>query len=282
LVAGCNLKQVAMRSLANTVSEPGDTYGRDDDPELVRDALPVMLKIMEQLGDGLPDHKGIHLALVRTFTSFGAAFVKEEAERVHETNVEKARPVFARSRKLFKRAWGYGTKGLDIAVPGLGEAFRGGSKEDRARLLALVKKEDVGLLYWNGAALGSMISVSKDDMKLVGEVPKVEQLMNRALELDESFDQGAIHEFFITYTPKKAKQHLDRALALSKNKKVGPLVAYAEAVTVDAQNKKEFTRLLEQVLAFDVDSAPENRLVNVLAQRRARWLMSRTSELFAE
>lgn len=271
-----------MRSLANTVAEPGDTYARDDDPELVRDALPVMLKIMEQLGDGLPDHKGIHLALARTFTSFGAAFVQEDAERTHEQNVERARPLFTRARKLFRRAWGYGIHGLDLAVPGLGEAFRNGSKEDRIRLLAMVKKEDVGLLYWNGAALGSMISVSKDDMKLVGEVPKVEQLMNRALELDESFDHGAIHEFFITYAPKKAKEHLDRALQLSQNKKVGPLVAYAEAVTVDAQNKKEFTRLLEKTLAFDVDSAPEYRLVNVLAQRRARWLLSRTSDLFAE
>ena len=56
----------------------------------------------------------------------------------------------------------------------------------------------------------------------VGDVPKMEQIMRRALALDESFDEGAIHEFFIIYEagrradqgggPKTAKEHLDRAL----------------------------------------------------------------------
>jgi len=294
-LAACSLKTVALRTLADTVAEPGGVYSRDDDPELVRDALPVMLKIMEQLGDGLPDHKGIHLALVRSFTSFGAAFVEEDADHMQEQSVEKARPLYARARRLFRRAWGYGEKGLDLAVPGLGAAFDLHSKADkaeRARLLALVKKEDVGMLYWCGAALGSLVSVSKDDMQVVGELPKVEQLMTRALALDETFDEGAIHEFFITYDgarsaaqgggPARARQHFERARALSKNKKVGPLVALAEAVTIDTQDKKTFVSLLEEALAFDVDSDLEHRLVNMLAQRRARWLLARTSDLFAD
>ncbi|HJS75459.1 MAG TPA: TRAP transporter TatT component family protein, partial [Vicinamibacteria bacterium] len=35
-------------------------------------------------------------------------------------------------------------------------------------------------------------------------------------------------------------------------------------------------------LAFDVDAHPENRLLNLLAQRRARWLMGNADELFLE
>ena len=51
---------------------------------------------------------------------------------------------------------------------------------------------------------------------------------------------------------------------------------------VDTQNKVEFEKLLQQVLAFDVDSAPDFRLANMLAQRRARWLLSRTTDLFLQ
>jgi predicted anti-sigma-YlaC factor YlaD len=145
----------------------------------------------------------------------------------------------------------------------------------------------VGTLYWLAAAWGSAISNAKDDMKLVGELPIVAALMKRALQLDESFEEGAIHEFFITYDAaqgegkKAAKEHFERVLTLSHNKKLSPLVSYAEAVCVEAQDKKEFVRLLDRVLAFDVDSDPDHRLVNILAQRRARWLKSRIAELFA-
>jgi hypothetical protein len=211
---------------------------------------------------------------------------------VNEQSVERARPMYTRARKLFRRAWGYCRSGLDLSVPGLGKSFESGTKEERARLLALVKKDDVALLYWCGAALGSMVSVSKEEMKIVGELPKVEELMSRGLQLDETYDEGSIHEFFITYDaargvgqgggPQKAREHMKRALELSKNKKLGPLVAYAESVTVEAQDKKEFLRLLKEVTTFDVDSDVEHRLTNVIAQRRARWLISRVNELFAE
>jgi predicted anti-sigma-YlaC factor YlaD len=285
-LAGCSLKTIAMRSLADTVAEPGGVYNRDDDPELVKDAIPVMLKIMEQLADGLPDHKGIHLALTRTFTAYSVGFIGDEGDRLNETNVERARVVYARAKRMSLRARGYGLKGLEIAVPGFTAAFNSTSREARAASLAKVQKADVALLYWTGAALGSAISVAKDDMALVGELPKVEQLMKRAIELDEAFDEGALHEFYISYEgakdPKAAAKHLQRARELSKNKKLAPLVSYAEAVCVETQNKKEFTRLLNEVVAFDADADAEHRLVNTLAQRRARWLLSRTSDLFAE
>ena len=125
-------------------------------------------------------------------------------------------------------------------------------------------------------------------MQLVGDLPVVAALMKRALALDESYEEGAIHEFFITYDAAQgegkaaAKKHFERALELSHNKKLSPYVTYAEAVCVDAQDKKEFVRLLDKVIAFDVDSDPDHRLVNILAQRRARWLMSRIADLFAD
>jgi predicted anti-sigma-YlaC factor YlaD len=289
LLAGCSLKKIAMRSLASSVTEPGGVYAEDDDPELVRDALPVMLKIMEQLAQGLPDHKGIREGLARGFTSYSVAFVADEGDRLNETAVEKARQVYARSRRLSLRGYRYGLAGLELAVPGFSKAFESSDREARARVLAQTKKEDVGLLYWTGAALGSAIAVSKDDMRLVGQLPLVEALMKRALALDEAYDEGSIHEFFIQWSmqpggggPTQARKHFQRALELSKNRKMSPLVTFAEAVDVDQQNKKEFTRLLGQVLAYDVESDPEHRLVNVLAQNRARWLLSRTSDLFAD
>jgi len=56
----------------------------------------------------------------------------------------------------------------------------------------------------------------------------------------------------------------------------------AEAVSISKQDRKEFESLLGRALAIQVDTKPEWRLVNLVMQRRARWLLSRTDELFLE
>ena len=46
------------------------------------------------------------------------------------------------------------------------------------------------------------------------------------------------------------------------------------------QDVTRFKELLGRALAINVDAKPEWRLVNLVMQRRARWLLSRTDELF--
>ncbi len=287
LCAGC-LKQIALGSVADSLSGAGNGFGRDDDPELVRDSLPVLIKLMEQLHDALPKHRDLAVALTRTTTSYGVAFIAEDADRLEEKDVAAARVVRARAKRMFLRARGYGLDAAELTLPAARAILLGDDREKRRALIDRAKKTDVPTLYWLAAAWGSAIANAKDDMKLVGDLPIVAALMKKALALDEAFDEGAIHEFFITYDAAQgegreaAKKHFERALELSHNKKLSPYVTYAEAVTVDAQDKKEFVRLIDHVLAFDVDSDPDHRLVNILAQRRAEWLKSRIADLFAE
>lgn len=287
LCAGC-VKQMALKSVADSLSASGTSYARDDDPELVRDSLPVIIKLMEQLHEALPHHQPLTVALTRTTASYGAAFVAPEADRLEEKDVEAARPVRYRAKRLFLRARGHGLEALDQAVPGLAKALLASDRAQRSALLARLDKREVPALYWTAAAWALAIANGKDDLELVGQLPQVGEMMQRALALDESYDEGAIHEFFIPYDAAQgagreaAHRHFVRALELSHNKKLSVYVSYAEAVCVAAQDKKQFVELLGKVLAFDVDSDPDHRLVNILAQRRARWLMSRIADLFAE
>ena len=62
----------------------------------------------------------------------------------------------------------------------------------------------------------------------------------------------------------------------------GPLVSLAENVSVPAQNRKEFEELLKRALEIDADAKPEYRLANLVAQRRARWLLGRVDRLFVD
>jgi predicted anti-sigma-YlaC factor YlaD len=148
----------------------------------------------------------------------------------------------------------------------------------------------VPLLYWTAASWAAAISLGKDNPGLVGEVPLMEALIDRALELNEAFGEGAIHTFLITYALARqgatgqpaveARKHFHRAMALSGGQQAAPLVSLAEAVSVKSQNLTEFKSLLNRALAINPDARPEWRLVNLVMQRRARWLLARAEQLF--
>jgi predicted anti-sigma-YlaC factor YlaD len=69
-------------------------------------------------------------------------------------------------------------------------------------------------------------------------------------------------------------------VALSGGQQAGPMVSFVEAVCVQKQDLKQFESLLKQALAINPDARPEWRLANLVMQRRAKWLLSRTEELF--
>jgi predicted anti-sigma-YlaC factor YlaD len=80
----------------------------------------------------------------------------------------------------------------------------------------------------------------------------------------------------------RARRHFQRALELSGGRLCGPFVALAETVSVARQDKGEFERLLRQALEIKPDARPEWQLANLVMQRRARWLLSRTAQLFVD
>ncbi len=286
-LTGC--RTILLRAGASAVASSGDTYASDDDPELVRAAVPFGLKTMEGLLAEQPSHVPLLTALASGFTQYAYAFVQADADAADlEGRIVPAREGRARAKRLFLRAREYGLRGLDAEHEGLAAKLR--SVRDPAKALAEARREDVPLLYWTASAWALAISNGKEDMALVSELPVPVAMMERALALDEAWNEGAIHEFFVAFDatrtaaegggPERAKAHLDRALALSMNKSLGPRVSFAEGVLVRSQDRAEFTRVLEEVLRADPEAAPRHRLANVLAQRRARLLLDHADDLF--
>jgi len=287
-LGGCSVRQEALNRIGDALAEGGTAFAADDDPELIRSAAPFSLKLIESLLAETPRHKGLLLAASRGFTQYAYAFLQQEAEETEAQDVTRAATLEDRARRLYRRARDYGVRGLAAERPGFERRLR----EDARRAAAEIQAADVALLYWTAASWGALIGVSKADPDVLGELPIVEALIDRALALDESFDRGAIHTFLIGYEGvrqgvsgdpvERSRRHFDRAMALSGGKEAAPLLALAEAVSVPQQRKAEFEALLKQALQIDSAQASELRLANLVAQRRARWLLSRTDHLFTD
>jgi predicted anti-sigma-YlaC factor YlaD len=287
-LSGCSLEQLAIRRLGDALAGSGGTFASDDDPELVKAAVPFSLKLIESLLAESPEHEGLLLAAASGFTQYSFAFVEQDADELEPRDVVAAEALRQRARRLYARALDYGLRGLELRQPGLGAVLRA----DPGQAVRGAKAADVPLLFWTAAAWGRLISLSKDDPHALADQVSVEALIDRALELDETFADGAIHVFLISYEmvrqgalgspAERASGHFARAMELSDGGEAGPLVALAEAVAVQEQDVKRFRELLQNALAIDPDARPRSRLVNLVMQRRARWLLSRTDELFVE
>lgn len=284
MVSGCSVKRMGFERMADAISATATAYGRDNDPEFVRQGAPATLKMVEMLLDQDPRHPGLLLTACSGFTQYAYAFVQVDGELAQPGSAE-ARQLRQRAARMYDRARGYCLRGLDVAVPGAGSALASGKREP----IASTRVEHVPLLYWTAATLGGSLAVAENPLLRIGDIARIRALLERALALDADFEAGAIHELMIGVegvpaliggSAQRARRHFDRAVELSGGQSAFAYVTMATSVAQPARDRAEFVRLLEQALAIDVNKRPGIRLANLIAQRRARHLLGRAPQLF--
>lgn len=287
LLPGCSVRSMAVNKIGDALANTGSNFASDQDPELVGDAIPFGLKTMEGLLESAPKHKGLLLATASGFVQYAYGWVQMEGDMVEAKDLARATELRERARKLYLRARDYGLRGLEVDFPG----FRDALARDSRTALAKTKKVHVPLLYWTAMGWGGALSLKVNDSEVSADQPLVEALARRALELDEGWGLGSIHEFFVSWesahssvggSMEKAREHFERAILFSKGCRAFPYLTYAESVSVAKQDKAQFQEMLEKALAIDVSRPDDQRLANLLAQKRARWQLGRLDELFIE
>src|SRR4029079_6877534 len=124
LLPACSVKHIAVNSLGNALAEGGSSYARDDDPDLIWEAVPFGLKTVESLLEEAPRHKGLLFAAASGFVQYGYGRVQQEADFVEARDLARATELRTRARRLYLRALGYGFRGLEVDFPGLRDRLR--------------------------------------------------------------------------------------------------------------------------------------------------------------
>lgn len=285
---GCAIREVAVNKLADAMAEGGTVYASDNDIVLVGEALPFSLKTIEGLLQQVPHHEGLLLTAASGFTQYSYVWVDLPSREQALGNPERARESKQRAKNLYLRARQYAVRAVETRHPGFMTLY----VQDPHSALKKIDRSDIPALYWLSLSWAAAIAADKSDMEMVADLNLIYPIMQRCLDLDESYQEGALHEFMIVYQGSRsplqgggtdlARAHFERVMELAGNNRVGPLVSFAETVSIAEQDKAEFTALLEQALEFDVDLAIPTRLANLVAQKRARLLLAQTDNLFLE
>ena len=284
-LTGCSIKKMAVNTVANTLAAPSDVMTRDEDPELVKAAIPFGLKTYESLLESVPKNDALLTATCSAYTSYAYGFVLTPAELQQFSDRSASRAGIDRAMKLYLRAKNYCVRALEVRYPGMAKALLA----DPDAALKKTTKKDVELLYWTAASWGSAMSLGKDQPDLVIDFPVVRALANRALTLDPEWSNGTIHELFITLdsqpaelggSAESARKHFAEAIRIQKGQLPGPYIELAEGQSIFNQDRAEFEKLMNQAIALDPNVQPSVRLVTLIMQGRAKGMLEHIDELF--
>ena len=287
--AACSLEKIALNGAAGMLSSTSgnDVFAQDNDPELVGDALPFAIKFYESLLAAVPDHQGLRLRTGSLYIMYANAFLQTPADIMPREAAERKDFLLNRAKNLYLR-------GRDILLVGLEKRnplLRSQLKERRfGQALAATKPSDAPTLYWTALGWIAAFALDPMDMKLGITLPQAAALMERVVQIDPRFAPASVDNFYILYYGSvpdymggdlgKARDYFQKAVAGSGGRDTSPYLSLATTASVKDQNVGEFKSLLKKVLDFDPDTAPENRLANILNRRKALWLLEHVDDFF--
>ena len=151
------------------------------------------------------------------------------------------------------------------------------------KALQKLKKKQVEPLFWAAYAIGRGISLQKEDPMQVIDLARVELMMRRVLELDETFYFGSAHLFYAVYygdrspaiggDPEKAKEHIDYVDKLNEGKFLMAKFYLARYYAYPKQDLKLYKQALQEVIDAPQDIFPGEQAATSIAKSRAkRWL----------
>lgn len=286
-VSGCSVRKLAVRTLSNAlVSGDTNVFAEDDDPVLIGQALPFALKTLEALLQQDPDNGELLLTICSSYTQYSYAFVELEAEKLRYDDHRRSRQIRERAVNLYLRGRDYCLRALELRFPGIRQRLL----SDTQNALATFRAEDVKLLYWAAGSWGSAISTGRHRSELLIDLEVVRAMLERALELDEDFDRGALHDAMVAIEAlpeamggsyEQARFHYRRAVELNGGRRAGSHLAWAWLVTIGRQDRQDFEDALSKALAVE-NEEPGDRLANRVNQDFARHLLDQADELFLE
>ncbi len=245
---------------------------RQTDLDLVCDGAPAYLLMLDSLIACDPENPDLLINGVKAYTAYGAAVA------------ECGRP--SRAVILSEKARSYGFSLLRLKFGITPET----KLDDLPAVLDRIDKGDADALFWGAYGWAFWVANQDGAPAALADLPRIEKLMLRVVDIDEASFHGGAHLFLGIYygsrppayggRPELARAHFERALELSGRAFLPALVAYAEYYARPAFDRALYQRILEEVLAFDPEKAPDLTLTNLVAQRRARRLLDAIDEYF--
>jgi hypothetical protein len=274
LLSACSMGKMVVQGTQSVMDSSIDAMNRETDLQLAQDAMPATLEMLEGMLVEDPGNTAMRLYAAQGFYGYSFGFV------------ETVDP--ERARDLYRRCYRHAR--IALQQSGIALDPETSAPADFAAAVDSAAEPAVPAMFWTASCLASWINLNRDTPAGIAELASATTLMQRVLELDESFYFGGARIFFGVYyggrAPlfggdfERAEENFRRAAEINDNRLLLVEVLQAEYLDRQRLDREAFQRHLNHVIEAPADLYPEAALLNGIAKQRARLLLASEDDWF--
>ena len=270
LVGGCGA--VVANVSANMAGNLSAAILNQGDPELVREALPSYLLLLDSLIESDPDSVATLAAAAQLYALYGGALVADQS----------------RVAALTHQARNYGQRALCAADEGACE-LDGLGFDHYVAIIEGLDSGTIDALYSYSLSTLAWIRSNSGSYGALAELPKVQVALEHIMTLGPG-DLAAstcmylgilntLRPAMLGGHPEVGREWFERGIDLSAGLDLGIKVEFARSYARLVYDRELHDRLLNEVMAATVEQ-PELTLFNRLAQAQAAELLASSENYF--
>ncbi len=272
--SACSLDKIIIRQTATLLDYGVVALYEETDLVLAEQALASDIKLLEGMIKGDPDNEHLLLLTVQALSGYTLGFVEDESPE--------------RAKTLYLRARNYAGRILDnndylITADEI-------PLDEYQKRVKNIDEDYLDALFWYAFSWAGWINVSLDNPQSFVDLPKVEMLMQRVLEIDPQYYHGSALLFFgsiwgtkprlLGGDPEKAKDFFEKNLEITKGNFLLTYVYYAKYYAAKTLDEELFLSLLKKIEDSPVDILPGEQLLNAIAKKKAARLKQMKEDIF--
>lgn len=265
-LSACSIDKMMVRASMPMIEGGIEAMNAEPDLQLAEDSMPANLGLLNGMIHLDPENIQLHVYAAQAYYGLSYGFTEDKELK--------------RSQEFYLRGLKHGLIALQLS--GLDNAKKL-NPLDLEEQLQKLDEDDVAALFWTASNWAKWIDLNRDKASSLIQLPKPTAMMQRVLELDDTFYFGGAHIYFgVLYGARppmfggdfeKSRKHFDRAREITDNKLLVADLLQAQYLSRQMNDRDDFHQRLTYIINAPEDLYPEATLLNQIVKRKAKRLL---------
>jgi len=273
-LSGCSLAELTVKASMPMIEGGMLAINRETDLQLAEAAMPANIELMEGMIINAPNHTELRNYIAQAYYGYAYGFIEDNNPQ--------------RAAKFYRRGLNHALYNLQQS--GLTQKILSGDLQTLLLTLNSLDEDEITALFWAASNWAKWINHNRHQTQAIADLPKAAMIMQRVIEIDETFYMAGPHIFFGIYHGSRSpllggnfslsEEHFQKARQLNDNQLL--IVDLLQAEYLDRQkfDKTLFHQRLTKIINTPSSTNTDITLINNIAKRKARLLLQKESEWF--
>ncbi len=272
-LSACSMDKMMVNMSMPMIDSGIEAMNYETDLQLAEDSMPANLSMLNGMINLHPENAQLHTFAAQAYYGLSYGFNEDSNPK--------------RGSDFYLRGLKHGLTALELNGA---KDLKNSPIANFEEQVGKMGKDNVAAMFWTASNWGKWIDMHRDDAEAIAQLARATALMQRVIELEDTFYFGGAHIYFGVYYGSRApllggnyaksRQHFDRAREITDGKLLITDLLQAQYLARQQQDQQDFHDRLTAILNAPDDLMPELALQNQIAKRKAALLLKKENEWF--